>query len=442
MIEKFKNITVNFCLIVACSLFFCLTGCEKPPAETSITFKSDLSNIVVLSGNKTYKVPKKLIVKPIVDNFFIAKKDGFEEKWFTVAAPQGKNVDYKIELKPLKTLVLIESDPKGAEVVFNDQIVGSTPCILKQLKNGDYKLFLNKLGYTQQEVRWSIKNSRPKLIKVKLRSNFGILKITSQPSGAKITASQKILGRTPLEQNIKSGIYDITIEKDGFAKENISMNVIAEKTAEKNIKLKELPGDLEVTTSIKKAKITFNDNVYNAPLVLKEVPAGTYEIKVTGYNVSPQKRRIKILPGRVLKEHFKMVSNTGSIDILVTTPGVTVFLDGKKAGKIKASKTDKNIADVFTIDNVSEGIHKIRLFHKLARPKDKTFTVNIQKNITTYTKRITIWVANCKLKMKGADAAVIGYFKGESPSYILFMKSPGITRKINKSDIESMKVIH
>ncbi len=442
MIKKFKNITVSFCLMFLCSLILCFVSCKKASPKTSITLKSDLSNVVLLGGKKEYKLPLKITVKPSVDNFFIAKKDGFEEKWFTVAAPQGKNVNYKVELKPLKTLVLIESDPQGAEVVFNDQIVGSTPCTIKQLKNGDYKVFLNKLGYTQQEVRWSIKNSRPKLIRTKLHSNFGVLKITSRPSGAKIIASEKILGRTPLEQNIKSGIYDITIEKEGFAKENISINIIAEKTAEKNIKLKELPGDLEVTTSIKKAKISFNDNVYDAPLTLKDVPAGTYDIKVTGYNVSPQTRRIKILAGRVLKEHFKMASNTGSIDILVTTPGVTVFLDGKKIGKIQASQADKNIADIFTINDVSEGIHKVRLFHKLARPKDKTFTVNVQKNITTYTKRITIWVANCKLKVKGADVPVIGYFKGEGPDYILFMKSPGITKKIKRSDIETIKVIY
>lgn len=443
MKNKFNKILISLFVVLNLAFVFLFAGCEKKAPKTTVSFTANVSNVELISGSnqKRFKIPREFNIKPNKTYFFIAKKDGYEENWFTITATQGQNLKYNIELVPKKTLVLIESDPKGAEVVFNDQVVGSTPCTIKNLTNGDYKLFLNKLGYTQRQVGWSIKNSRPKLINVKLSSNFGTLRINSKPTGARVMIGEKVLGRTPLNQSIKSGIYDIVLEKDGYAKENLAVNVVAEKTSTKNVKLKILPGSLNVTASIKNAKISINGEDYNIPLKLNDLKAGKYEVTVTGDNVTPQIRTVRIMPGRMTKEHFDMVSNTGNIELLVTTPGVVVYLDGKEIGKIKATKKDKNIAEVFKISDVPEGTHKIRLFHKLARPNNKIITLKVKKNITTYTKRLTIWVANCRLRVKGSDTTVVGYLRGEGDDYILFMKAPGITQKILKKNIAYMKTL-
>ena len=443
MISKFNKILMMLFIALNFALLLIFSGCEKKTPTTTVSFNANVPNAVIITANndKEFKIPCKLNVKPNKDYFFVAKKDGYEENWFTISASQGQNLKRNIELIPKKTLVLIESDPKGAEVVFNDRIVGSTPCTIKNLTNGDYKLFLNKLGYTQRQVRWSIKNSRPKLIEVKLTSNFGTLKINSKPAGAKVLIEDKMLGRTPLDQDIKSGVYEVVLEKNGYAVERFAVNIIAEKTLEKNVRLKLLPGSLKVTASIKNAKLSINGEEYNIPVVLDDLQAGKYEVTVSGDNVSPQIKEIRIMPGQQTKEHFDMISNTGNIELLVTTPGVVVYLDGKEVGKVQASKKDKNIAEVFKISDVPEGIHKIRLFHKLARPNNKLITLKVKKNVTTYTKRITIWVANCRLKVKGSDRTVVGYLRGEGDDYILFMKAPGITQKILKKNIKRIKIL-
>ncbi|UDQ98932.1 PEGA domain-containing protein [Lentisphaerota bacterium WC36G] len=439
MFEKINNVVKYFVLCLMFVVTLCLVGCEKKEPPTTISLNSKISNVKVISNEKEYDVPCKIKVIPNRNYFFIAKKDGYDEKWFQLSVAKGKNLKYAIELDKRKTLILIDSNPKGAEVLFNDQVVGSTPCTIKNLSNGDYSLFLNKLGYSQKKVQWSITNGRPKLIKVDLQSNFGTLKITSEPSGAVVKANKKVLGRTPLNQSITNGVYELTLEKAGYAREKIAVRVQAEKTTSRNIEMKLLPGNLIITASRNDAKAIINEKTYNLPLTLNDINSGTYEVTVTADKASPLTKTVEVMPGKTTREKFKLESNTGSIDLLVTTPGVTVYLDDKEIGTVKASEEDPSIAEVFKIKDVAEGTHVIRLFHKLANPTNLRVKVRVNKNVTTYTKKIVVWVANCRLKLKTADEVKVGYLRGRGDDYILFMPAPGITRKVMISDIQSIK---
>lgn len=66
----------------------------------------------------------------------------------------------------------------------------------------------------------------------------GILKITSNPSGAKILVNNEFKGTTPLDLTLKEGTYNIKIIKEGYEDYTTSITIKADNTETINAKLK------------------------------------------------------------------------------------------------------------------------------------------------------------------------------------------------------------
>ena len=104
----------------------------------------------------------------------------------------------------------------GATVFLNNRKIGVTPLRQQSFSPGEYTVKVTKLGYLNYEEGISIVRGKIAKIYADLLPFAGILKITSNVAGAEVLVDGKLIGRAPLEKELKLGSHVITIKKKGF----------------------------------------------------------------------------------------------------------------------------------------------------------------------------------------------------------------------------------
>ena len=199
--------------------------------------------LFLLDGRKKGKTPyenKELLVKTYLLKL---QKEGFvdlEEK--IIITKSQPNIINKV-MTPLNTStprfanIKITTNPIGANVFLNENMIGTTPIEKYKTGVGDYKMSIKKSGYI--DFNLSITITSDTSINQFL-TPAGKLTVNSSPIEAEvfIDNNNKPLGKTPfIDYQMILGKYTITIKKEGF--KNYSEKIVLSKSEPtKNIEKK------------------------------------------------------------------------------------------------------------------------------------------------------------------------------------------------------------
>ena len=155
----------------------------------------------------------------------------------------GMTKEINVELTPkFLGMLIVKSDPSGADVYIDGQMEGVTPLNLYKLKKGTINLEIKKKNYSTIKRNLIIKPSLGKIaVDVNLKRIYGGLKVKSTPSGATVFVDGKEMGVTPLYiDNVRKGNINVKLIKKGFEIE--SKNITVKKSEKFNlfVKLRQL----------------------------------------------------------------------------------------------------------------------------------------------------------------------------------------------------------
>jgi len=126
---------------------------EPLPTTGTVIIESTPTNAeVYLNGE--FKGRTRLTLEetePGTYNILI-KKTGFEDWEGVVEVAAGKISEVSADLSAMKAIVLIETIPEGATVIFYGEEIGTTPLEF-EAEQGGHELFLSKFGYGDLETR-------------------------------------------------------------------------------------------------------------------------------------------------------------------------------------------------------------------------------------------------------------------------------------------------
>lgn len=163
-----------------------------------------------------------------------------------------------LQLPPIKTsplpeevttaVIKIDSNPSAASVYLNDQDTGQvTPTTLHLDGGKKYTLglYLTNHKFFKTELRTKPKESQT--FHVALALDYGSLKITSEPSGARTYLNDQMIGETPMiKEELKPGeIAKVRLELEGFAAKEEEFQVAAGKQKIFHFQLEKLPTTME-----------------------------------------------------------------------------------------------------------------------------------------------------------------------------------------------------
>lgn len=147
------------------------------------------------------------------------------EREVDIAAKQTS----RLAIDPGLTALAVASQPTNAEIELTSltpkgiSIRSNTPVTLTHLPSGDYHLRLWRGDY-QKTVPLTLTASAG-TNELKVEFDYAQIAIHSEPAGASIRHGEKVMGTTPASLTLPTGLYRLTVEKEGFSSTNFALTL-------------------------------------------------------------------------------------------------------------------------------------------------------------------------------------------------------------------------
>lgn len=307
-----------------------------------ITFRLNQNNVYIRSGqgapilsstsNAVFNVPRG-------EHTFRFIKQGFAEKELTLNLTEEQVIDITLETGQATTsfalsgMVLVTSEPSGAEVFLNDQRVGVTPYQGSQIA-GSYTLFLRHPSYHDHFEQFELGEGETNtLTNIELKPNYGYWQLTTRPSGAEVHLNGRLIGTTPLSRGqISSGQHELMIRKSLYHQHTESFFIDDGDEKRLDIALKPAFGKLVITSEPNGATVYINDRpAGTTPYSNPQHPSGDYSITLKKDLYADVHDNIKIIDNETTERFLALSMNFGTLEI--QTSDAKIFINGQEVGK-------------------------------------------------------------------------------------------------------------
>jgi formylglycine-generating enzyme required for sulfatase activity len=185
----------------------------------------------------------------------------------------GELQELSVSLRPAWADVRLETEPQGAELFVDDELVGTTP-LEAEIVQGRREFELTLAGHKTFRFYETLKAGASRNFETfVLEPNDGILELTSQPVGATVSIDGVFHGSTPVSVVLKSGTsHQISLSKPGYLPASKTISLEADE--ERQLSL-DLPAEFGIVFSSSKPA--------DATLKLdgKPVGKGTQRLRLT-----------------------------------------------------------------------------------------------------------------------------------------------------------------
>lgn len=340
-------------------------------------------------------------------------------------------------------LLLVTSEPSGAEITRDGVNLGTTPRLITILEIGElHRLTLAKTGYQSKRVDVRFLNGRePMVVNEKLVLDSGALEVKTDPAGATVLVNGLERGKTPLSlSGIPKGYISITVKHEGFKNETRELKMSAGEVQNLYLPLQPLDGTLQISTVPEGGRIYINDIFRGkAPLVLTNMEPGTYKARVELEGYAEVEREISIKNGTSVSEEFRLNNVMGRLEVRTNPAEAQVFVDGKLVGMTKQIGGDDGFSEVLPIEKLLEGEHTVVVSkegyaNSTRHPKiqkSKTSKANITLR-RVFTPNVEIITPNGKYR---------GVYVSADQDQVMVEVKMGIQRGFAKSDIIKMNFL-
>lgn len=239
----------------------------------------------------------------------------YHDKTETFIIEDGDDRSFNLELAPAFGQLNITSEPEGATVYIDEQMVGTTPFVKDQWPSGTYKLRLTRELWTDETETIEVKDGQPTERLIVLTKNFGTVKVNAP--GATIFQDDQQVGKGSYQANLKPGSYTFKAVKDKHrdAEKNIYITI----GSHEDITLEPEPimGSVSIFSEpmeTKGANIIINGNKRkeNTPAVIPLI-IGDYNIKVEKQGFLEASKNVTVKEGENQKLTFRMQTYQGSL---------------------------------------------------------------------------------------------------------------------------------
>ena len=271
---------------------------------------------------------------------------------------EGSFVQKNFELEVEKALILVKSEPLGAEVRNQGLALGVTPLFVGSLATDDEYVFeLSRPGYRSVKVSAAPKGRVPVVVTGRLPIDSGTLECVSDPAGAEVMVNGVVKGVTPLVvTEVARGDATVVFKLAGYKSETRQVVVSPDGRSQKlEVKLAGQPGTLKIVSTPEGAKVFVDGNYQGkAPCSVADLPAGEHQVRLELDGHATEERTVKTSNGGEFTEEFKLVSVLGRLEIVTDPANAKVMVDGRAVGTTRAIQGSTKSA-VLSIEKLPAG---------------------------------------------------------------------------------------
>lgn len=232
---------------------------------------------VYIDGNYRGRTPLQLSLQQGTYTLSV-EMEGYRkyEERFTI----DRNMTRNATLVPIVRtyLLTVRSNPARADVFIDGRYAGRTP-FETRLDEGTYDVRISLSGYEDYEER--VRMTTDRLIDARLSVRRASLKVTTDPSNARVFADGDYLGNSPLEVSISTlGRITIRVEKDGYVAQSRDLTITPGGVYSLDFTLEEVRpiARIAIQSSPSGARIFVNGRDYGMTNTTLSLDPGYYEI--------------------------------------------------------------------------------------------------------------------------------------------------------------------
>lgn len=398
---------------------------------------------ILLNGEIRGSSPVTISDIPPGMHIFSARRSAHITARQSIELRSGDRIVINMNLDPVLGLLLVESEPPGAELFINDAARGRTPRLITDLPVGDYRFTFKATGYQDRNVDVNVRDRTPQRITTTLVPDTGSLRLTSEPAGARIILNGTDRGTTPaLLERISSGMNTLELQIEGYRPFRQELRITAGEQEALRAVLEPIPASLNVVTIPPGARI-YVDNQYrgDSPLLLRDIPPKEYRIRAELGGHDAMARTVTLQAAQSRVEEFRLAVNSGSLQITSEPAGVSVFVDGRERGRTTAREDQTDmVSDPLTIPLISPGGRDIRLVRRGYYTKE--LKVEIERDKTAVLHEVMARRFIPDIEVRTASEVYRGVLvERDGEGNFRVETRPGIIRTIPRADIRSVTPI-
>ncbi|MBR4172710.1 MAG: PEGA domain-containing protein [Kiritimatiellae bacterium] len=363
-------------------------------------------------------------------------KEGFQDHFETVSLTAGRSGEVSCQMEPVRGLLLVTSEPAGADVTAGGLSLGKTPLFVTTLPSGKNRLKVSSTGYISKEITVTLEGRSPAKEHVVLSSDSGTLSIDSDPTGAEVTVNGLPRGTTPCRVSRISGISVLELRAEGYKPVKREISLSPGEVRDVRIPLEPMPGTLRIVSIPEGARVYVNDEFMGeSPYTLADAKPGTYRVRLDLKGCDSNARDITIEKGATLTEEFRMVKNTGHLEIFTSPSGAMVMLNGKKRGITMTRKSDiSQMSDPLRLNDLVEGEYELEVVKKGYAKISRKITVTREKTLPLQLKLERLFIPDYEVIT--IRRTYRGMLSDRTEEGIRIETSPGILETIPMKDVK------
>jgi hypothetical protein len=265
-----------------------------------------------------------------------------------VTIEKNKTASYILQLQKEFANLKVTSEPGGANVYFDGELVGTTP-LSKNLNPSDGgALLVQKEGYVPFTQNVPLLVGKANEYSVNLVRQTGSISISANQPGAGIFFDGEFAGVyqgiAVVKEKIALGPHTIYATLEGFDCDTVTVEVIFNKLEQVNLQLVSKPGALFVMSTPTGANIFLDgqDSKQKTPFKFPALPSGKHDLllKLNGYEDLKKTITVTSDKTETITETLKAMVSPASQQV-VTKPQVTPQTPVKKEPTFTQEKKPK-----------------------------------------------------------------------------------------------------
>ena len=265
-----------------------------------------------------------------------AEAEGYYPLEQPLTVTEAENQEVHLVLKRLPGKVTFETRPEGAQVLIDDEPLGTTPLASQPVAAGAHELKLLAERYLPYRQEVDITGMEvAQTFSAELEPAWANIAISSVPVGATIFVDGEERGKTPALLEILQGEHQVELQMPRFQpwQQTLSVSAGVHQNLEP-ITLLPADGMLELSSQPGGANVTVDGEFRGrTPITLSLDPDGEHRVAVFKPGYERAVRNIALAAEEVQELTLRLKPRLGEVQVRVLPRDAEVFVDGRPVGQ-------------------------------------------------------------------------------------------------------------
>lgn len=267
-----------------------------------------------------------------------------------------------LRITPNVAILKVDTDPPGATVYLDRKDLGprgDTPRTLG-LPEGKHKVIVEKPGYEPAESELvQLKIGAEVVVSLKLKQVLGTVRVEGE-TGAKVKLDDEsgpVACTIPCSLQVAPGRHTFFVVKEGFQGTEVTTEIPANETTTVRARLSSQTGAVVVSSDVRDALITIDDQPVGFTPAVLNVPVGNHTIKISQQGYRPFVQAITV----TMRKETKVEAELRVVEEVVAASRVTESVEDAPASVSIITSQELRAMGYPTIAEALRGIRGIYL---------------------------------------------------------------------------------